>query len=42
MEGKHILLLVLSLVAGGGMYLVVRWFLKRLKRIQEERWGKQV
>jgi len=41
MEGKHILLLVLSLAAGGGMYLVVRWFLKRLRRIQEERWGKQ-
>jgi hypothetical protein len=41
MEGSHILLLVLSLAAAGGMFGILRWFMKRLRRIQEERWGKQ-
>ena len=41
MEGPHILMLLLALAAAGGMFLILRWFLKRLRRIQEERWGEQ-
>jgi uncharacterized protein HemY len=40
--GTSIMMLVAAIIVAAAMGFILTWFFKRLRRIEEERWGNKV
>jgi len=39
---RYIIIIAICLVVGAAMAFILWWFLRKLAKIEEERWGKKV